>query len=520
MKTAAIYCRVSTEDQEKEGTSLQTQLEACLKYCQDKGYDPVYRFSEAYSGLTLERPKLNELRELVRASDIDVIVCYCLDRLSRDPVHGVILTEELEKHMVALEAVTESVDGSDLGKLITYVRGYAAKLEAIKIRERTMRGKLARAQRGLIPSGGSGKLYGYRYCDEKSADVKKGVRVEDEAESQWVKKIFAWYTQDRLTLDEITLKLRGLGVPTPRGKGIWYHNTIRRILTNSSYIGKTFVNTEKVEKDVVVALPQDKWIELPGATPAIIDEATFEAAQSALRRNKELAKRNGKNDFLLGERVRCARCGRPYWGRSKHRADGTTWRGYTCSGNARIVTDHYCGNTTHNAAKLEGLVWAEIEKIISDPEVVMAEVQRTKQEANGAPLLKQSLEQVEIQLKHLKKREQRVYRIFEFGGDEALLVADMASIKTERQKLLDEQKHIEAQLTTAVDFEARHQGIERFCELIKGKLSTLSFKDKRLILEALNIQVTVDGENGKVTGSIPSVTDNAQQEGCIVKPPL
>jgi len=59
MKSAAIYCRVSTEDQEKEGTSLQTQLEACLNYCQDKGYDITYRFSEAYSGLTLDRPQLN-----------------------------------------------------------------------------------------------------------------------------------------------------------------------------------------------------------------------------------------------------------------------------------------------------------------------------------------------------------------------------------------------------------------------------------------------------------------------------
>jgi site-specific DNA recombinase len=58
---AAIYCRVSTDNQEQEGTSLQTQLEACLKYCRDKGYEVAYRFSEAYSGLTLERPKLNEL---------------------------------------------------------------------------------------------------------------------------------------------------------------------------------------------------------------------------------------------------------------------------------------------------------------------------------------------------------------------------------------------------------------------------------------------------------------------------
>ena len=145
---AAIYCRVSTEDQEREGTSLQTQLEACLKYCQDKGYDVAYRFSEAYSGLTLERPKLNELRELVRAGIIDVIVVYCLDRLSRDPTHGVILTQELEKHNVTLEAVTETVDSSELGKLISYIRGFASKLEAEKIRERTMRGRKAKAKQG------------------------------------------------------------------------------------------------------------------------------------------------------------------------------------------------------------------------------------------------------------------------------------------------------------------------------------------------------------------------------------
>ena len=81
MKTA-IYCRVSTDNQEREGTSLQTQLENCLKYCEDKGYDVSSRFSEAYSGLSLERPELDKLRDLVRNGVVDVIVCYSLDRLS------------------------------------------------------------------------------------------------------------------------------------------------------------------------------------------------------------------------------------------------------------------------------------------------------------------------------------------------------------------------------------------------------------------------------------------------------
>ncbi|MDO8567156.1 MAG: recombinase family protein [Dehalococcoidales bacterium] len=73
---------ICAPDQEKEGTSLQTQLEACLKYCQEKDYQVARRFSETYSGLTLDRPKLAELRDIVRANDIDVIVVYCLDRLN------------------------------------------------------------------------------------------------------------------------------------------------------------------------------------------------------------------------------------------------------------------------------------------------------------------------------------------------------------------------------------------------------------------------------------------------------
>src|SRR4030065_133870 len=153
MTKAAIYCRVSTDTQEREATSLQTQLENCLTYCQGKGYDVSYRFSEAYSGLSLERPELDKLRELVRDERVDVIVCYSLDRLSRDPGHGVIITQELEKHGVKLETVTEDVDNSELGKLISYIRGFASKLEAEKIRERTMRGKRAKVKCGEMPQG-------------------------------------------------------------------------------------------------------------------------------------------------------------------------------------------------------------------------------------------------------------------------------------------------------------------------------------------------------------------------------
>ena len=185
---AAIYCRVSTDNQEREGTSLHTQLENGLTYCQNKGYDVSYRFSEAYSGLSLQRPKLDELRELVRNEKVDVVVVYCLDRLSRDPTHGVILTQELEKYGATLEAVTEDVDNTELGKLISYIRGFASKLEAEKIRERTTRGRKAKAKLGHIPGGGFATTYGYDYI--KKQDGHSGRRVINNGEASIVRQMY------------------------------------------------------------------------------------------------------------------------------------------------------------------------------------------------------------------------------------------------------------------------------------------------------------------------------------------
>jgi site-specific DNA recombinase len=93
------------------------------------------------------------LRDLIRANTIDVLVVYCLDRLSRNATHGVILRDELDKHLVVLESVTEDIDKSPLGEAITYLRGTFAQIEAEKIRERTMRGKQARLKEGKLPHG-------------------------------------------------------------------------------------------------------------------------------------------------------------------------------------------------------------------------------------------------------------------------------------------------------------------------------------------------------------------------------
>ena len=224
---AAIYCRVSTEDQEREGTSLESQREACLKKARELSFDVDDRdiYIESYSGRFLDRPKLTELRQAVRDGYVQAVIAYCLDRFSRDPVHFIILQEELEKAKVALIFATEDNDNSDMGKLISHIRGYAAKLEAMKIAERTTRGKRMRAMSGKLPANSHARLYGYTYIPGKG--VGEGIRYVNEEQAVIVRNLFKWCLEG-MSIHAITDRLRESGTPTPGGSPFWHRAQSRR----------------------------------------------------------------------------------------------------------------------------------------------------------------------------------------------------------------------------------------------------------------------------------------------------
>jgi site-specific DNA recombinase len=495
MKTAAIYCRVSTEDQEREGTSLQTQLEACREYCQGKGYDVAHPFSETFSGLTLDRPILNELRELVRADKVDIIVVYCLDRLSRDPTHGVILTQEFEKHSVILEAVTEDIDNSELGKLISYIRGFASKLEAEKIRERTMRGKRARAAAGRLPANSHARLYGYTYIPGKGAG--EGVRYVNENEARWIREMFRWLVEDNISTSAITSRLRDLGVPTSSGKGFWLRSTVHGMLKNPAYTGKTYCFGGTME--------------IPGATPPIIASEIFEAAQSRLKHLRQLYPRYNKNDYLLHGHLYCARCGRAYWGNPGVKPrNGKMYRYpfYLCSGKTKKVTPVACDNRQHNANRLEDAVWAKVSKVLRQPELVFAELQQAHQD-NSMGLWQKELDRLNNLLRNRQRQKDRVWKAFEITGDEGKFREDIATIEKEISQLGAERDDVEARVKSSHHLVHNADNIRQTCDLVAQKLDTLDYEGRRLALQALQIKVLVDGDAIEVKGAIPLNVEHA-----------
>lgn len=128
------YARVSTKYQEKEGNSLDAQEE------QLKAAGAKIVFKESYSGATLERPQLKELRKALEAGD--TLMVTKLDRLARTATKGIELVDELLSHGIKVHVLNMGLmDNSPTGKLIRTILLAFAEFERDMIIERTQEGR-------------------------------------------------------------------------------------------------------------------------------------------------------------------------------------------------------------------------------------------------------------------------------------------------------------------------------------------------------------------------------------------
>ncbi len=502
---AAIYCRVSTEGQEQDGTSLQTQLEACLKYCQSKNYEVAYQFKEAYSGLSLERPKLNELRELVRSDEVDVVVVYSLDRFSRDPVHGVILMQELEKHGVYLEAATETVDNSEVGKLVFYIKGYAAKLDAERRRDATTRGKKALLKAGKIPNGEGKGIYGY----ELSREFKK--RIPIEKESKVVKRIFEMIISG-MPAAKVARVLNEEGIITKTGKE-WRSSLITKIVRNPAYIGITYYGVTK-GKHNRIKVPKEEWILLPDATPAIISKELFDQAQEVKDKTKKLYSNKTIYEYPLRGFVVCGECGSPLVGtclKKKHRY-------YKCSGTYDTYTrKKICHAKLIPADMLENAVWGKVSEVLANPESLMYEVGKqveAERERIDSGTIDQEIRELTRKLKKYEGQERRLAQMFKLGFNPDIVLDEMN--QTNKEKKADEDrlaqlKETKDNITRINNYQA---DIKELCVRIIPDLDNCTNQDKKDAYDCLDLKIKATPEAIDIKGYIqPKVCMATQTSG-------
>ena len=289
-----IYIRVSTEEQAKDGFSISAQKEKLTKYaelCDWCIYD--YYIDNGVSAKNIiNRPEINRMLNDLKAGNINNILVYKLDRLTRNLKDLIYLIELFEFYKCAFNSQTEKIDTSNaVGRMFVKIIGIFAEFERENLAERISFGYEQKTREGNYTN--TNGVNGYDYI------VGKQQLVVNESEKIIVNKIYDLYIEG-LSYNSIAKKFNMENVPTKRG-GKWASSTIKSILINPLYIGKVRYSVNNRKKSFSVSA---KNIE------PIIDYKKWNLVQELIKKRKavKINRYTNKESYFF-HTVRCNRCG-------------------------------------------------------------------------------------------------------------------------------------------------------------------------------------------------------------------
>ena len=223
---AALYARVSTDDQAREGFSLDAQVKRMEAYCRVRGWEVagVYR-DEGQSGRSSSRPEYT--RMMAEADSWDVLLVLKMDRIHRNSVNFAVMMNDLRSMGKEFNSMQDKFDTTTaMGRFVMDIMQRIAQLESEQIGERVKLGMTYKAKGGNGHLG-SGHPYGYRYED--------GELLVVEEEASVVRSIYDMRIRGS-TLKDISDFLNSSGVPSKKGGG-WSPQTVSGVLKNPLYAG-------------------------------------------------------------------------------------------------------------------------------------------------------------------------------------------------------------------------------------------------------------------------------------------
>lgn len=315
---AGLYPRVSTDDQVREGFSLDEQEEEMKRLCEYKNYQiyKVYR-EEDVSAKNMNRPKFQEMIQDLKDGKINRIIVHKLDRLTRSIQDLEVICKLIEEYNCSLDSVNEEINtDTAMGVFFIRMTTILAQLEIERTSERTKFGLKGAAKNG-------------HFCGKAPIGYKKINKelVIDDLESEMVKEIFDDYVNG-LSVCTITKKLNNKNALNRN----WRTTTIDRMLANYIYCGdylygKRAKNTEPIY--------------LEDVCPAIVDKETFKMVQTQKERN--LKNYTRKHTYVYMQKIVCSKCNKIMGGSSSTSKNKPTQIYYKCN----------CCNTRINEKKIE-----------------------------------------------------------------------------------------------------------------------------------------------------------------------
>jgi site-specific DNA recombinase len=319
---AVIFARVST-DMERDNYSIPSQVAACVDYDRECGYvvigeQHVDRATgqsangsggipacvDDYKSRELSRPALDAAIDYLETVGYDAVIVYSLDRLAREPYVRQMLETKIARLGGRIHYIQGDYDDSPEGEVQKDLEATFGKWENAKRVERCLCGKRTKAQQGLFVAGRP--PFGY----DIEPDAFGGLAAIEE-QATVVRRIFALYVDDGLSIREIARRLSDEAVPNWSGKTTWNKSSVARILKNPIYGGCGYYNKKKrTRQNGLARRDRSEWIAYE-MTP-IVDEARYQAAQQRLAHNKARVRRGPARFYLLSGLISCTSCHRPY----------------------------------------------------------------------------------------------------------------------------------------------------------------------------------------------------------------
>lgn len=296
-RRAAVYLRISL-DATGEGLAVDRQRLECRGIVETRGWDVLREYvdnSISASDARKNRPGYDALVRDYQAGAFDALVCYDLDRLTRQPRQLEDWIDAAEKRGLAVVTANGEADlTTDGGRLFARIKLAVARAEVDRKSARQRSAARQRSELGKPPLGV--RLTGY---------TPRGELVPDEAAV--VRTIFDTFSESR-NLRAVARSLNDAGVQTRRGRP-WHPSTVQTILRNPRYAGRAVYQGEQTGQ-------RGAWV------PIVTDEE-YEAAQAILDHPERATNRTGSTarKHLGSGLYLCAVCREPVsaWSGGRYR---------------------------------------------------------------------------------------------------------------------------------------------------------------------------------------------------------
>lgn len=378
----AVYVRQSVD--RIDSISTESQVEFCKKEVDGQNFK-VYS-DKGYSGKNIDRPAFRELLRDIKSGNINRVIVYRLDRISRSVLDFANLIEVFQKNRVEFVSTMEKFDTSTpIGKAMLMIVMIFAQLERETIQQRVIDAYSSRSKRGFYMGGRI--PFGFCLKETRIDGIRTKMYEPIEPEAEIVRLIFTLYSEPQTSLGDVMRYLDAHGIRKRDGK-LFSRSRLRDVVINPVYVKADYSLYEffKAQGTDIANVPEDfigtngaylysgdtqkrKTVCLEGHTlvlaphEGLIDSQTWIKCRSKCLNNQSVAKPVKAKATWLAGKIRCAHCGHALCAkvyRCKHKSDN---RYYLCNNKYNAERCHF---GSLDADAVDEIVFEEMKKKLEE----------------------------------------------------------------------------------------------------------------------------------------------------------